>query len=368
MPSKYVIISGIYPPEIGGPASFAKSFSQWLSKDGNVSILAYGERNLPVTALEDGVEVFRISRKMPIWKRYVHFIYRIFRLRRGVASFLVIGGFVETVLASLVFRFSYVAKVPGDIVWERARNKGYSNETLRSFQVKSLDLKYSFFRKVYSKSLTRAKFVIVPSKELLELCLLWGVKEERLSMIHNSVARDEFFPKVNSEYTYDVITVCRLTPWKGVSELISTCADLNLSLLIVGDGPEREVLEVLSEKEGCAASFVGNVSTSEMAKYYQSARVFVLNSEYEGLPHALLEARSSGCICVARAGTGSQEVIKTGVNGFLIKNSKDLHAVLARVFHGTEDFGAIIDSGISDNKNRFDQERNFQKIKHLITQ
>lgn len=365
MHRKCVIVTGIYPPDIGGPAAFASRFSQFLSESTDVQVLTYTDGK-PRFTIENGVAVQRISRLIPIWRRYIHFLRQSLKLKVQGYSFLVIGGFIEALAAHLLFRVNYVAKVPGDIVWERARNNGFTNVTMKDFQTSKLDIKYKVFRRLYSLSLTRAGLVIVPSKELFELCLSWGVKQHNLRLIYNSVDQETFFPSKSPGISFDVITVCRLTPWKGVADLISITSKLNLSLLVIGDGPERENLEKLSDNLGASTLFLGNIPSEKMPDYFRMAKVFVLNSEYEGLPHALLEARSCGCLTVARAGTGSQEVIENKVTGYLTQNSTELEVTLANIFSGSDALDQIVEAALKDTEERFMQNLNFQRIRALV--
>jgi len=365
VPKKCVIITGIYPPEIGGPAAFALRFSQFLSDSADVQILTYTDHKSQFT-IEDGVAVLRISRNMPLWRRYIHFLNQCLKLKIQGFAFFVIGGFLEALAANLLFRVRYVAKVPGDIVWERARNNGYTNRSISDFQSSKLDIKYRIFRKLYSLSLTRAELVIVPSEELFQMCLSWGITQDRLQLIRNSVDQNAFFPGKQDQPEFDVVTVCRLTPWKGVADLISITSKLNLSLLVIGDGPERANLEKLSKDLGAATLFLGNIPGDKMPDFFRKAKVFVLNSEYEGLPHALLEARACGCVTVARTGTGSQEVIEDKVTGFLTHDSVDLEDTLIAIFNGAENLNQIVEAALKDTEERFMQNLNFQRIRALV--
>jgi glycosyltransferase involved in cell wall biosynthesis len=362
MPKDLLLISGIYPPESGGPAIFAEKFSRWSSlQDWRVNVLTYSDiEHIEVPSL--GLQIHRVARRKSIFWRYIAFARIIGRFVDKSDCVLSIGAFVETYISSIFLRFNYVAKVPGDIVWERARNAGRTNLTIEDFQKVPLAFKYRLFRIVFSRSLRRAKNVIVPSEGLYKLCLSWGVKSDRLHLIYNSITvpqEDELKPKSGS---YDLLTVCRLTPWKGVDELIEYVANRRLRLVIAGDGPERCKLEDLASHLGADVTFLGDVAHNSIFQLFSQSKVFVLNSYYEGLPHALIEARGHKILSVARAGTGSEEVIHDDFDGLLVRQDRSLSVTLDLAFSREIDENNFVDRAFLDTKNRFSRELSFRSI------
>ena len=366
MSKDLLLISGIYPPESGGPAIFAQKFSQWSRNHGcNVNVITYSNKE-HVDQTAPGLNIHRIARTKVILWRYFIFARRIADFVDKSSCVLSIGAFIETYISSLFLGFDYVAKVPGDIVWERARNTGITNLTIEEFQKAKLPIRYRFFRLVFSRSLKRAKFVIVPSQGLLELCLLWGIERTRIHLIYNSIAIPSNLGNSKNSVTYDLLTVCRLTSWKGVDELIEYAAARKLSLVVAGDGPERANLEELAKLLEAKVTFLGEIPVDLVNELFAQSKVFVLNSYYEGLPHALVEARGSGLLSIARAGTGSGEVIHDDFDGLLIRPDRNLYETLDLVFSGHIDVVAYQSRAIVDTKNRFDQQVNFVSIKQLL--
>lgn len=365
MPSTLVIISGIYPPDPGGPAKFSSEFAEWCATKGDeVKVLTYGD-SLSTPQKLVALKVYRVPRTPLIVKRYFSMIREIGKhAKKG--SLLAVGAFLETFFASLIYRFEYVAKVPGDIVWERARNNNFTILNIEDFQKERLSLKYRFFRYLYSQSLRRARIVIVPSRGILNLCLLWGVKLEKINLVYNSVDYLRKFPVENTAPLYDLVTVCRLTPWKGVKEIIENASLTGRSLLVIGDGPELGFLQNLAVDLGAKVTFTGNIPGDQVIAKILMSRVFVLNSYYEGLPHALLEARAAGIPTVGRAGTGSEEVINDGVDGFLIRPNRSLSDTLNEVFALEKYWDSICERAQLDTKKRFDKANNFKIIRLII--
>jgi glycosyltransferase involved in cell wall biosynthesis len=360
-----IVITGIYPPDPGGPAKFASEFSSWCSeKIAKVKVISYFDQ-----ATKEGPDsplaFVGVSRADSILQRYFRMIQIIGRATKHFSHFLSVGAFLETYIASIIYKFNYVAKVPGDIVWERARNNGITNLDIESFQHSSLPIKYKIFRIFFTRSLLRASKVVVPSQGLFQMCRQWGIPESKLILVRNSVDLEKFSGLSHDLNEFDILTICRLTPWKGVDELIQYCAEHKLRLAVAGDGPERRSLEKLSASLDADVAFFGDVSENTIIELLQKSRIFVLNSYYEGLPHALVEARAAGLITVARDGTGSAEVINDDVDGFLIRDGRSLSETINLALSEPLSASEIGLKAAFDASSRFDKEVNFNTI--LVT-
>jgi glycosyltransferase involved in cell wall biosynthesis len=125
---------------------------------------------------------------------------------------------------------------------------------------------------------------------------------------------------------FQILCVTRITPRKGIRYLIEAFSRLskkypNLNLQIVGEGNEKNNLEKLVRKLGIEKqiNFIGLLPHEKLPAYYQSACVYVLPSQNEGMSNSMLEALSSGLPLLATDTGGTQELIENGVNGFVLK-------------------------------------------------
>ena len=117
---------------------------------------------------------------------------------------------------------------------------------------------------------------------------------------------------------YDVVTVGRLAPVKHVETLINAVKKVkengmkDIQVGIVGDGPSRRELEKLTKNLQLTDNieFVG--FKDDVEEYYNSAKCYVLTSEREGAPIALLEAMACGITpIVSRCGNVS-DILENG--------------------------------------------------------
>ena len=336
-------------------------YGQWASSQGlQVTIQTYS--NYSIGSREFGFQLKTVPRAQSILTRYLRMILAI-GINGGKCNYVLsVGAFLETYFASRIFGFTYVAKVPGDIVWERARNNGVTKAQIEEFQDEKLRLKYRVFRNLYTKSLKKARIVIVPSMGIYNLCAKWGVSESKLRLIYNSASPLTKLMEVSADKKFDLITVCRLAPWKGVDELIEYAAGKNLSLLVLGDGPEKYRLELLANSLNAKVTFAGEVDTSEVQNSLAQSKLFVLNSYYEGLPHALVEARLAGILSVGRAGTGSEEVIHDDIDGFLIRRDRSLSQTIDTALATLQDSQIMTSRAKVDSLHRFSKVNNFPSI------
>ena len=361
-------VTGIYSPEKGGPAQFSEAFSRWQVNNDILPLAVTLTDKISHTEVLNNIEVKKITRKQSLVLRYLKTALAIIHAHNRGFVILANGCFLEVLLSSFFPKLKYCAKVPGDIVWERARNNGLTTLNINDFQKSKVNFCYKIFRNLFSLSLKRAALVIVPSLELKLLCILWGVEEEKIHLIYNSVSLRDFYPITDHDKKYDVLAVGRLVEWKGIRELIVVCHELNLQLALAGKGPDINHLMELDNHLGSRTIFLGDISKENLRDIYNSAQFFVLNSTYEGTSHALLEARACGTFSIARSGVGSNdEVITNRVDGLLVdEQTFTLKDALEYALNNSSFVDSAQNLAVIITKEIFDFEKNFAQIFDLV--
>ena len=97
--------------------------------------------------------------------------------------------------------------------------------------------------------------------------------------------------------------------------------------IIVGDGPLRDEIHAKAKTLGTDKYVFFAGLQAETRPYFMAMDMFMMSSEFEGLPIALLEAMSMNCVPVCTAAGGIPEVIKDGVNGLLAPVEQPLQLV-----------------------------------------
>ena len=322
-PMNVLVITGIFPPDIGGPATYVPAIGEALVERGHrVSVLTLSDDDPPSRDRDYPFAVERISRAgFKPW-RFVRVAAAIFRKGRTADVIYVNGLALEAAAANFFLRRPLVQKIVGDWAWERASNKGWVRESFDEFQIRRHGFKVELLKVLRRFCARRADRLIVPSRYLARAVAGWGIAEKKIAVIYNAVEAP--LPtrcEVPLATPVKIVTVGRLVALKQIDRLIAALAGCEQAgLVIVGDGPERARLEEVG-RCCCAAEriyFAGQKSKAETLALMSACDLFVLNSIHEGFPHVVLEAMSVGLPVVATAVGGTPELIRDGQNGILI--------------------------------------------------
>ncbi len=322
---KVLVVTGIFPPDIGGPATYVPSISSELVKRGH---------RVTVVTLSDSLKrndhlypfrVVRIRRHLlKPWRMVLTVAILLRRARRADVLF-VNGLYIETVIANVFLRKPMVQKVVADWAWERASNWRWVDDKFEDFQKATRDPRVKALKALRTFYIRRADRIITPSRYLARWIAQLGIPEEKVRIVYNAVERLNGIQPATipmaARVNLRVVTVGRLIALKQIDLLIQAVSRLkDVGLVVVGDGPERERLEKLAQELGVAERvyFTGMTSKEAMLSFLCACDLFVLNSTHEGFPYVLLEAMSLGLPVVATAVGGIPEIVQDGKNGFLI--------------------------------------------------
>lgn len=137
-------------------------------------------------------------------------------------------------------------------------------------------------------------------------------------VIHPPV-RGELF-QISEEDGDFYLCVSRLQEYKRVDIAVEACTKMNIPLVVIGDGPEREKLEKLA---GPNVKFLGRVSDDVIREYYGKCRAFLFPGE-EDYGITPLEAQASGRPVIAYGKGGALETVVDGETGvFFLEQTAD---------------------------------------------
>lgn len=137
-----------------------------------------------------------------------------------------------------------------------------------------------------------------------------------------------------------VAAVARLVPQKGIDVAVEAMAGLDATLVVLGDGPERERLATLAASHGVRLVLPGRVG--DVTSVLRRADVLVHPARWEGFGLALLEAMLVGLPVVATAASSIPEIVRDGETGIVVPvgDVGALHAALERVLRDPGTLGA----------------------------
>ena len=338
---RVVVVSGIWPPDPGGPASHAPALAAFLFRRGH------------------GVEAVTTAVTEPEPRDYpVHWASRGSPFRHLRAGLLVRSSAVRAdvvyatsmvrraALGAGLARRPLVVKLVSDEAFERATRSGRFDGTLDEFQ--QVDgARTRLFRSTRTAALRRASHVFCPSAYLREIALGWGLDPEKVSVLPNPApevpslpSREELRRELDLEG--DVLAFAgRLGVQKSLGTALEAVeATPGASFVVAGDGPERAKLESRARELGIdgRVRFLGAVGRDQVLRLFRAADVSVLPSAWENFPHTVVEALAVGCPVIATAVGGVPEVVRDRENGLLVPpgDAGAFAAAIARLFADSE--------------------------------
>ena len=330
-----LIVSGIWPPDVGGPASHAPEVAEFLRARGHrVRALITADA---APALE-AYPVDWIPRSSPV--RHARALARIAQLARDADVVYVTGMFIRSGAGARIARTPYVVKLAADPGYERARRRGLTHATLADFQHEhsavTWPLRWS--RDVLARD---AAHLITPSGFLRELAIGWGVPAERITVLPNPAPSVPDAPprhELRARFGFDGPTLVfagRLALPKSLEVGIEAARRAGVALAIAGDGPERERLEALGH-----ARFLGPLPREQVLELFRAGDASLLSSSWENFPHSVVESLAAGTPVISTRVGGVPEVVHDGENGLLVEPN-DADALADAIRRGFADLDRL---------------------------
>jgi glycosyltransferase involved in cell wall biosynthesis len=321
---KVVLVSGIWPPDVGGPASHAPALADALVAAGHeVEVVTTAEK-------EPAPRPYRVrwvARAWPAPLRHLAVVRQVVQAARGADRVYATTMVRRAALGAALARRPLVVKLVSDEAYERERRSGRFDGTLEEFQGVRRGLRVRLLRSTRNAALLRARRVLVPSEYLRRIAVGWGLDPTRLSVVPNPAPdlpplpeRDEARAALGVD-GFTLGAAGRLTAQKALGDALEALARVDgVELLVLGDGPDRGALERRAAELGVAARvrFLGAGSREDVLALFRAADAGLLTSAWENLPHTLLESLAVGTPVIATAVGGIPEVVHDRENGLLV--------------------------------------------------
>jgi len=379
---RVLITSPVFPPDLGGPAVYVPSLGRYLVERGHdVGVVAFcSDPNptgfpFPVRAVTRGPLPIRYLKAFfAVWSEARH--YDVVYVNEHLA-------FLH-VLAGRLAGKPVVIRIMVDGIWEISHRKGWiDGDDIVTFETKDYGFKVKasrWLQKVWWGWCSR----IISCSDFLRRIPIdrYGVPESKLKLIYNAYhgpkaesiretqaeAREKFGLKADRRY---VLTICRLMVWKGVDGIIRALKELpeDVQLLVAGDGDMQAEWTQLAADLGLAerVTFLGNIPHSDIPLMIRAVDLFVLNSEYEGLSHTLLEVIHLGTPIVCTGVCGNPELVEHEKNGLLVpmRDPEALRTAMERVLSDPELAQRFVDESLR-RASIFSREETFPQVEELL--
>jgi glycosyltransferase involved in cell wall biosynthesis len=321
---RILVVSGIWPPDVGGPASHAPDVARFLAGRGHEVEVVTTASSAP--APED-FPVRWVSRRLPVGLRHARGAALIRSRARRADVVYTTGLFGRSAAGSLSARRPYVVKLTADPAFERTRRRGLVAGDIDEFQSGGGGPVGLVLRRARDFELRRAAYIYCPSAYLRQLVLAWGIPPDRVSVLPNPVpflpdlpAREELRKALGLNGA-TLAFAGRLTAQKSLGRALEAVAAADgVRLVIAGEGPDRDPLERRAGELGVAerVTFLGAQPRRRIVELFRAADAAILSSSWENFPHTIVEALSVGTPVLAMEAGGVGEVVRDGVNGLLV--------------------------------------------------
>lgn len=360
-------MSGIWPPDVGGPASHAPEVADFLHERGH-------EVEVVTTAWtppeQRAYRVSAVPRELPPGVRHLRGAALVHHRARDADVVYTTGMFGRSFAGATAARKPYVVKLTADPAFERARRRGVVAGDVDEFQSRT-GARVAAFRFARDLELRRAAHVFCPSDYLRALAAGWGVPAGRVSVLPNPAPsvpalapRDE----LRQSFGMNGATLAfagRLSAQKSLELAFAAVAAVDgVSLLVAGDGDERARLEALA---GPRVRFIGPQSRERILELFRAADASILSSSWENFPHTVVEALAAGTPVISTDVGGVAEVVKDGENGLLVPpGDASALADAVRRFVSDDELRERLRSNASESVRGYDRETVFARIEQAL--
>jgi glycosyltransferase involved in cell wall biosynthesis len=321
---RVLIVSGIWPPDLGGPASHAPELAAFLRERGHGVEVVTTAAARPE---EQPYPVRWVSRQLPAGVRHVAGIAEIARAARGADVVYATSMTRRAAGGAMLARRPLVLKLTADEAYERERRAGRFAGDLDAFQRHPGGLRVALLRRTRTWAVRQARHVFTPSAYLRGLVIGWGVSADAVTVNPNPAPELPPLPprdELRAELGFDRPTLAfagRLMAAKALDVALEALALVSEArLAIVGDGPDRAELERQRDALGLdgRVRFIGGLSREGVLRVFKAADAVLLSSRWENFPHVIVEALAVGTPVVATSVGGVPEVVRDGENGLLV--------------------------------------------------
>lgn len=308
-----VLATGIYPPDLGGPATYTHTLARELAMAGHdVTVVSYGEKNderregdehwwTVVTVRKGGGPLLR-------WRRFAAALKRSAHDASIVEAFSSISTGVPLMMSGLLVP-KRVLRLGGDFFWERYTDNG-GTMGLADWMTGA-----GLHRAIMTKVLRGFDHIVFSTAFQRELYGKHYVRLPASSVIENAVP-DNTPVRHTKHDPLRLLFVGRLVKFKNLAAFIFALTQIDdLTLTIAGSGPDAARLQKLADdlRLEHRVVFRDPVHGDDKTALFAEHDLLVLPSITEISPNVALEARSQGLPVLLTEATGLSEYLREGM-------------------------------------------------------
>lgn len=353
-------ISPYSPKTVNGIGTFIIGFTKELKKRGHKSILItdYEEKEIDIEDVFNSKNMIEIKRTKVKNLANIHLtlltLVAIFKARRKIDILHLQQTYMLSAFSAFFAKMLSLHSITTAHL-KVSQPKNPIKKLLQSFFIK---ITFNFSDEiVYVSEETKVSFGSSHG-----IVIRNGIDTDHF--IKNHVKRSQMRQKLQLNDKFVLLFASRWTVNKGIFELLKAFAEIrkkvdgNLKLVLIGSGERESVLsKIYSLNITKDVLPIGTVNS--VYEYYCMADIFILPSQFEGMPMALLEAMSCGLPSIASRVGGNPELITSGTTGLLIEpnNFKELVETIQWSIDYKEELKFIGQNAAISIRERFSMER-----------
>ncbi len=307
---KIVLATGIYPPDIGGPATYVRALARVLTQRGvEITVISYGDGISD--EMDECWRVIRVSKRWPIirWWRYARVLRRLSFDVDSVLAFSSVSAGVPLWLARV--KQPKILRLGGDFLWERYTDHGGSMSlrrwygSWRSCLSRAITARllrifdHIVFSTTFQQDLYERFYPMLPEHRVIENALPEG--SPRPHQLHQPIR---------------LLFLGRFVGFKNLPSLIQAMTDLpDVVLTLTGDGPLLGLLQQMVQRLRLShrVRFELPVHGQRAQDIFNDHDILILPSLTEISPNTALEARSAGLPVLLTEETGLSAALRQGM-------------------------------------------------------
>ncbi|MBI3631933.1 MAG: GtrA family protein [Candidatus Vogelbacteria bacterium] len=307
-PSGVVVAAGIFPPDVGGPASHIYRLAEEMAKlNVRTTIVTYS--HLRHDTIEGGYDVIRVNANLPLPIRGIVYLILLFTSAVNYpvifAQDITSTGLPALIVKRFLPQKKLIIRIGGDLLWERYVESGRTKLSVADFY-RAGNYKRDLIFRLGKTVMCYADKIIVPADFLKDIYVrYYKVSEEKIVVLKNPLPDINLCDIVSTSAERPseriILFAGRFIKFKNVSGLINSFISIYdeikpVKLLLIGEGPERDSYLEIINKSPVASSIeiIPTLPHEELLGKIKKASLCVCASWTEPNSNFILESLSLG--------------------------------------------------------------------------
>ncbi|MFH1671008.1 MAG: glycosyltransferase family 4 protein [Patescibacteria group bacterium] len=320
---KIVLVTGIYPPDIGGPATYVHNLAREFSEIGiEVVVVTYGG-NPKSQNSNPNWEVVRVKKGLPLlrWFSYANALKKVGQDADIVYAFSSVSCGVPLKLVRLK-KPKKILRLGGDFGWERYTDFGGKKSLKEWYEKRSaISLLANW---LISRLLSTFNHIVFSTHYQQEIYEKHFKKLSAHLVIENALPEGQ--PQIHAMNTpLRLLFMGRFVAFKNLETFLKAIKKIDARVTMVGEGSKGRDLRKLASPK---IIFVSPASGKEKQKIFQSHDLLVIPSLTEISPNVALEARAAGLPVLLTSETGLSSALSSGM---ILKNLRTVDQIVEAI-------------------------------------